>query len=104
MGNKRRLDKVEKIADPNIKKVTLCKRKRSLIKKAIELSIMCQQTIFIYILDKRTQRMVHYSSDESENLVTLFNQEAKREFYTNVDYKKFGVQTEDQNIQLLAKR
>ena len=48
--------------------------------------------------------MVHYSSDESENLVTLFNQEAKREFYSNVDYKKFGVQTEDQNIQLLAKR
>ena len=43
MGKQRRgLDKVEKIADPNVKKVTLCKRKRSLIKKAIELSIMCQ--------------------------------------------------------------
>lgn len=92
---KRRLDKIEEILDPNIKKVTLCKWKRGLIKKAIELSIMCQQTIFIYILDKRTQRMIHYMSDESEDIVNLFNKEAKREFYSNIDYKKFGVRTEE---------
>ena len=92
---KRSLEKIQTITDRNIKKVALCKRKRGLIKKAIELSIMCQQTIFIYIFDKWTKRMIHYASDEAEDIVNLFNKEAKREFYSNIDYKKFDVRTED---------
>ena len=38
---KRRADKIERIMDPNSKKVALCKRRIGLVKKAIELSVMC---------------------------------------------------------------
>ena len=51
--------------------------------------------LFIYILDKKTQRMIHFASDEAEDMVSLFNDQAKREFYSNIDYKKFDVKIED---------
>lgn len=47
--------------------------------------------------------MIHYASDEQEDMVNLFNKEAKREFYSNIDYKKFGVRTEDDQC-MIARR
>ena len=38
---KRKIDKMSRIVDFNARKVTLCKRKKGLIKKAIELSVLC---------------------------------------------------------------
>lgn len=47
--------------------------------------------------------MIHYASDDQEDMVNLFNKEAKREFYSNIDYKKFGVRTEDDQC-MIARR
>lgn len=41
---------------------TLSKRKRSLIKKAIELSVMCDLDIFMVIFDKKKQKFFELNS------------------------------------------
>lgn len=38
--------------------VTFCKRKRGLLKKAIELSQLCDQHIYLAIFDEKKQRLV----------------------------------------------
>lgn len=49
---KRRIDVKNKIADEQSRYVTYCKRKRGLLKKAIELSTLCSQKIFLVIFDQ----------------------------------------------------
>lgn len=55
---KKKLDSISKIKDKNSRNVTYCKRKRGLIKKAIELSKLCDQYIYLAIFDKEKQRLV----------------------------------------------
>ena len=50
------------IENLNSRRITYSKRKRALVKKAIELSVMCDTNISITILDKTRQKLVHYSS------------------------------------------
>ena len=46
---KKRLDKIARLENNNTRKVTLCKRKKGLIKKMIELSVLCDLKIFMLI-------------------------------------------------------
>lgn len=55
---KKKLETITKIADKNSRNVTYCKRKRGLIKKAIELSKLCEQNIYLAIFDKEKQRFI----------------------------------------------
>jgi len=48
---KKKLVSISKISDKNSRNVTYCKRKRGLIKKAIELSKLCEQKIYLAIFD-----------------------------------------------------
>lgn len=41
---------------------TLAKRKRGLLKKAIELSTICNQDVYIVIVDESRKRMVEFKS------------------------------------------
>ena len=59
---KKKLEAIEKIMNKNTRNVTYCKRKRGLIKKAIELSKLCNQQIFMVIFDVEKQRLVQYNS------------------------------------------
>ena len=96
---KRKLEKIERIENDNTRKVTYGKRKKGLLKKAIELSKLCDQEIFIFIHDKEKQRMVHYASNESNNLLNVFNQKLFREFYSNKDYELLGGQHDASDVQ-----
>ena len=92
---KRKLDKIELIKDDNVRKVTSCKRKKGLLKKSIELSLLCDLSMFIFIYDKNHDRCVHYASDTNQNLLHFFNWPCHREFYTNNDYLKMGGKEQD---------
>lgn len=87
---KRKIEKIQTIENVNHRKVTYCKRKKGLLKKSVELSVLCDVSTFVFIFDKSQQRCVHYASDPQLDFVTLFNTQCHREFYTNKDYVALG--------------
>ena len=111
---KKKIEVVAKITDKNSRKVTYTKRKKGLIKKAMELSILCEQNIFLAILDKETDKLVIYTSSPQFDVVEVANiypQLANRdnhEHYVNEDYELFENnkinQVETQNSYLGRKR
>ena len=92
---RRRLENIELLENINDRRVTYCKRKKGLLKKAIELSLLCDVSMFVFIYDKKKKRCVHYASDPSEQLATMFNDPCHREFYSNHDYVKLGGKPKD---------
>lgn len=60
---RKRIDKIRKIENLSHRKVTYCKRKKGLLKKAIELSLLCDLKMFVFIYDKNQRRVIHYASD-----------------------------------------
>ena len=72
---KRRLDKLQAIKKPNHRKVTYCKRKKGLLKKAIELSILCDVNVFVLIHDEKKKRCIQFANSSKLDLVTMFNDE-----------------------------
>ena len=52
---------IDKIIDnKTARKVTFCKRKKGLIKKAMELSILCGKDISLVIFDETKNKLVIY--------------------------------------------
>ena len=92
---KKRLERLKPIVNPNHMKVTYCKRKKSLLKKAIELSILCSVDIYLLIHDRKKKRCIHFGSDSKQNLVSMFNSHCNREFFSNSDYSRVGGRQED---------
>ena len=63
-----KIDKLKLIEDRLQRTVTFCKRRKGLLKKAIELSSLCQSKIFIVIHDEERERTIQFSSDEAYTL------------------------------------
>ena len=63
------------------------------MKKAIELSVLCGVNISILIQDNSKNKVIHFASDPNYNIVEYFNQNQKREFFSNKDYEKLGGKT-----------
>ena len=60
---KRKIEKIQLIENLNHRKVTYCKRKKGLLKKAVELSVLCDVSTFVFVFDKTQKRCVHFASD-----------------------------------------
>ena len=67
---KKKLNEVTYIQNKCLRNVTYCKRKRGLIKKAMELSMLCDQYISIVIYDRVKDKTVVYSSTNDFTLET----------------------------------
>ena len=87
---KRRIDKISLIENLSHRKVTYCKRKKGLLKKAIELSLLCDLKMFVFMYDKKQKRAIHFARDPEQDLMEIFNEENQREYYTNRDYIRVG--------------
>ena len=61
MGRKK-LSDLAPISNTRAKNVTYCKRKRGLIKKAMELVQLCDQQICLVIFDESKKRVINYNS------------------------------------------
>ena len=92
---RKRIEKIRKIDNLSHRKVTYCKRKKGLLKKSIELSLLCDLQMFVFIYDKNQRRVIHYASDPSQDLLEIFNTENQREYYSNRDYQRVGGRKND---------
>lgn len=61
-----------------------------IIKKSIELSVLCNQNVFVLIHDKANEQVIHYASDPSLDMPEVFSQKHYRKFVSNEDYKIMG--------------
>ena len=69
---KRAIDKSKKIENKNQRSVAFCKRKRGFLKKAIELSRLCDQRIFLVMYDAEKNKVIQFCSDEAFNFETAY--------------------------------
>tara|TARA_B110000285_G_C14590674_1_gene366258 strand:+ start:156 stop:401 length:246 start_codon:yes stop_codon:yes gene_type:complete len=77
--------------------VTVSKRKRGIVKKIIELSVMCGLDIFMVIFDREKQSLNEFSSDPDfdESVIShMLDKYNKQQFkispmITNDSYKQF---------------
>ena len=77
------------------RKVAYCKRRRGLLKKAIELSKMCNKRIFLFMYDPEKDSAIQYASDKEfrfgevyKTMQRLHELKKSIDFYTNDDYEK----------------
>lgn len=79
---------IEKIKNERIRQVTYYKRKRGLLKKAMELALLCDVKVFLSIVDW-SDRVMIYSSEDAESFKNTFLSEPKnaKELITHEDYK-----------------
>jgi hypothetical protein len=64
-AGKRSLDRSQKVQDKKSRNDTFIKRKRGILKKAIELSRLCDQRIFMFIYDIEKQRAIQFKSHDN---------------------------------------
>ena len=72
MGKKKHA-KITRITDEYSRKITLCKRKKGLIKKCIELSVLCDVKLFLMIQDDKKKRVTHFTSHKDLDPLRMFN-------------------------------
>lgn len=77
---------IQKIKDDRIRQVTFYKRKRGLIKKAMELSVLCGVKLFLAISDKN-EKLTIFSTDVRKNCEFLKDVKKEKiiEFYSDKD-------------------
>ena len=96
---KKKIEVFQKIADKNSRNITYNKRKKGLIKKAMELSILCEQDVYLAIFDKTKNKFVLYTSEEDfePNKVSSLHKQLENnenhEHFDNSDYDLFQENT-----------
>lgn len=85
--------KIERIKNGRSRQVTFYKRKRGLIKKAMELSILCDSEIFLFVGNKENKDFTCYSSYDNissmrSEIMSRFNNK-KCETFNNKDVSIF---------------
>lgn len=81
--------KIEKIKNERIRQVTFYKRKKGLLKKAMELSLLCEVKVFLCIVDKNEKMMVFSSEKDINDFKTTYIDQIStaRELFTHDDVK-----------------
>ena len=99
---KRKITSFDEIENKVSKYVTYCKRKKGVIKKAMELSLLCGQEIMMAIYDKKKHKLVMYQSSKEFNPLEvnrlLSTPETKTRLYEEHTNDDFNQQT-DQKLQ-----
>jgi hypothetical protein len=52
---------ISKIKQDRIRQITYCKRKKGLLKKAMELSLLCDVKVFLFLYDRKSaNKLLHF--------------------------------------------
>jgi hypothetical protein len=80
--------KIERIANERNRQATFTKRKNGLLKKAMELSILCDCEISLLIFNNQSGKLFQYASSDMEKILLRYvdSEESPVQSYTNTDY------------------
>ena len=93
---RRKIERLTKMAaEEKHCRLIIRKRKRAILKKMIELSVISGLKMFLVMLDEEGQRATHFSTDTHFNILDVFNTPYHREFFTNTDFEKVGGQLDE---------
>lgn len=92
---KRKIQASVRIEDNNARRITYLKRKKGLVKKAMELSMLCEQKVMLAIYDENVGKLVFFSSHDDFDVPSLQKvlhksrdqQESYLECYSNMHYQ-----------------
>ena len=99
MGRKK-LDTMDYIQNANSRNIAYNKRKKGLVKKAMELSKLCGINVNLVVFDEQKKRLMHYNSTDEfsinniENLLEQYkNNDSKNKYekLTNLDYESLNL-------------
>uniref|UniRef100_A0A7S0I1E5 MADS-box domain-containing protein n=1 Tax=Hanusia phi TaxID=3032 RepID=A0A7S0I1E5_9CRYP len=95
--------KIERIPDDRTRQNTFHKRKMGLMKKAIELSILCDCEIAMVIKSKPTAnckdgRLLAYCSSDLKALLEQCLDNLPQQIYSNEEYSRFGKDKDDDDL------
>jgi hypothetical protein len=104
MGRKK--IKIEKINNNRTRLVTLYKRIKGLLKKAMELSVLCNVDVMLYTLDKSSGKCLFYCS--KDNIFSFLNELPRflqnRKIITNQDFDKiFNPSNREESLDYYSK-
>lgn len=97
MGRKK--IKIARINDERSRHATFAKRKNGLVKKAIELSILCECEIALVIFNSQG-KLTQYSSGNIDQTLSKFIDEKPIESYSNETYGQFCGKDDRDNFEL----
>ena len=100
MGRKK--IKIARINDERSRHATFAKRKNGLVKKAIELSILCDCEIALVIFNSQG-KLTQYSSGNIDQTLSKFIDEKPMEAYTNDTYGQFCGKEDKDKFELDAR-
>ena len=93
--------KIEKINDERVRQITYYKRKKGLLKKAMELSLLCDCDILLCVNEKSQNKcMVYISSGNINEFIQneLYEEKVTKEVITNGNYDfLFNCNSDDEN-------
>lgn len=85
---KRRLDHATKLDNKTERNITFWKRKRGLLKKAMELSMLCDKHVYVMIFDEQKQKGFEYKSHEDFD-ANVINVLKKSKFSSHILLQQF---------------
>lgn len=70
MGRKK--IKIKPIEDKKLRQITYCKRKKGLLKKTMELSLLCKTQVFLAFVDHHNNLVIYNSEGHIANFVDKY--------------------------------
>ena len=86
---KKKIESFQLITNKNARNITYGKRYKGLIKKAMELSMLCDQQIYLSIYDKTKDKLVMYSSKEDIDTACFDKCKEKNENLENENFEHY---------------
>ena len=86
---KKKIESFQLITNKNARNITYGKRYKGLIKKAMELSMLCDQQIFLSIYDQTKEKLVIYSSKENVDTSCIDKCREKNENLANENFEHY---------------
>ena len=86
---KRKIEAYKKILSKRTRGVTLCKRKEGLIKKAMQLSLLCDVEVTLLIYAREKHRLISYESNPERSVLDGMSSKLLQDNVLNAHIEKY---------------